>query len=112
MPNSTREQTYRVYVIELEPDVMSKTKFAKANPDRRDDKPCVYVGSTALTPEERFQRHLEGRRACAYVKDFGVRLRPKLYRNVGPFDSRKQAELAEAHLAERLRKRGYGVWSN
>ena len=44
MPNSTKEPIFRVYVIELKPDVMSKTKFAKANPDRRDDKPCVYVG--------------------------------------------------------------------
>lgn len=109
MPNSKKEQTYRVYVIELDPDVMSKTRFAKANPDRREDKPCVYVGSTVLTPEERFQRHLEGRKASKYVTEFGVRLRPKLYRNVGPFELREQAEAAEERLAERLRKRGYGV---
>ena len=43
-------------MIELEPDVMSKTKFVKANPDRRHANPCVYVGSTALPAEERFQR--------------------------------------------------------
>ena len=30
MPNPTNEQTYRVDAIELEPDVMSKSKFAKA----------------------------------------------------------------------------------
>lgn len=112
MPNSKKEQTYRVYVIELKSDVMSKAKFARANPNRREDKPCVYVGSTALTPEERFQQHLEGRKACKYVTEFGVRLRPKLYRNVGPFELREQAEAAEKHLAERLRKRGYGVWWN
>lgn len=112
MPNSTKEPTYRVYVIELEPDVMSKTRFAKANPDRRDDKPCVYVGSTALAPEERFQRHLEGRRACAYVTDFGVRLRPRLYEKIDSFDQREAAEAAEAKLTERLRRKGYAVWSN
>ncbi len=103
---------YRLYVIELKKDVMARGRFAKANPDCRPDKPCIYVGSTALTPEERFERHRKGQKANKYVTEFGVRLRPRLYRNVAPLETRTKAELAEAGLAERLRKRGYAVWSN
>jgi hypothetical protein len=39
-----------------------------------------------------------------------VRLLPRLYRNLQEYDTRKEAEAAEARCATRLRKRGYGVW--
>ena len=45
---------YSVYVIELRREVLEKARFARKNPELRDDKPCVYVGQTARTPEERF----------------------------------------------------------
>jgi len=41
-----------------------------------------------------------------------VRLRPRLYANVGPFEARSEAERAETKLAEKLRRRGFAVWSN
>ena len=46
------------------------------------------------------------------MREFGVRLRPRLYANVGPFETRAEAERAEVALTERLRRRGYAVWSN
>ena len=103
---------YSVYVIELRPEVLEKKAFAGKNAERREDKPCVYVGQTARTPEERFAQHLEGRKSNPFVREFGVRLRRKLYANVGPFETRPEAERAEVALAERLRRRGYAVWSN
>ena len=103
---------YSVYVIELSPDVRSVAKFTKLNPDRREDKPCVYVGQTALTPEKRFAQHRAGYKGNGLVRKFGVRLRPRLYANLGPFEKRADAERAEKSLTERLRKRGYAVWSN
>ena len=103
---------YSVYVIELRSDVMEKRTFAGKNADRREDKPCVYVGQTAKTPEERFAQHLAGMRSSRIVKEYGVRLRPRLYANVGPFETRAESERAEAKLAEKLRRRGYAVWSN
>lgn len=103
---------YNVYVIELRREVLEKARFARKNPELRDDKPCVYVGQTALAPEDRFAQHLEGRKCNPFVREFGVRLRPKLYANVGPFETRAEAERAEVALAERLRRRGYVVWSN
>jgi hypothetical protein len=103
---------YSVYVIELRREVLEKKKVAGKNEARRDDKPCVYVGQTARTPQERFAQHLAGRRSSRIVREFGVRLRPKLYANVGPFETRAEAERAEVAVTERLRRRGYSVWSN
>ena len=101
---------YNVYVIELDEEVLSCPRFLKANPDRRDDKPCVYVGSTALAPEERFEQHLAGYKANRYAFRYGTRLRPRLYRSYQHFERREEAEKAEERLAARLRKRGYAVW--
>ena len=102
---------YRVYVIELSPEVLDRKRVADENAGRREDKPCVYVGQTARTPEERFAQHKSGKRSSRIVREYGVRLRPRLYRNVGPFATRAEAEAAESRLAERLRRRGYVVWS-
>ena len=103
---------YSVYVIELRREVLEKKKVAGRNEARRADKPCVYVGQTARTPEERFAQHLGGARSSRIVHEFGVRLRPRLYANVGPFETRAESEEAETKLAEKLRRRGYAVWSN
>jgi predicted GIY-YIG superfamily endonuclease len=102
---------YRVYVIELSPEVLGKKRVADENADRRADKPCVYVGQTARTPEERFAQHKDGKRSSRIVREYGVKLKPRLYRNVGPFATRAEAESAESRLAEKLRRRGYAVWS-
>jgi hypothetical protein len=66
-----------VYVIELRPEVMERKKVAGKNAERRVDKPCVYVGQTAGTPEERFAQHMGGVRSSRIVREYGVRLRPQ-----------------------------------
>ena len=102
---------YSVYVIALRPEVLRKKKVARENADRREDRPCVYVGQTARTPEERFEQHRVGKRSSRIVREFGVQLKPRLHRNWGPYETRAEAEAAERRLAERLRRRGYAVWS-
>ena len=57
--------THNIYVIELDKEVLEKKKFRDANPDYKEGKPCVYVGMTSKTPEERFQLHKEGYRFLA-----------------------------------------------
>jgi hypothetical protein len=47
-----------------------------------------------------------------FAHKYGLRLRPKLVADRGPYQTRAEAEAAEAALAERLRRRGYAVWSN
>ena len=106
----TTKRAYSVYVIELDPEVLTCRRFREANPDWHDGKPCVYVGSTALTPEERFEQHLAGHKANRYARMYGVRLLPRLYRRWLHYESRELAERAEEQRALSLRRRGYAVW--
>ena len=95
-----RATTYHVYVIELS---RACTK-----------KPCalapVYVGQTAHTPEHRFAQHKAGGKlAAGKPHRYGVRLRYDLMK-IGPFATRKEAELGEKAVAEALTKRGHRVF--
>ena len=110
---------YCVYVVELDKKVLKHKKFRTTNPDYKEGKPCVYVGYTSKTPEIRFQKHKEGARNkkgikifSTYVKNYGLWLKPRLYRSHNPFSSRKEAKNFEVEKARRLRKRGYAVWQN
>jgi hypothetical protein len=51
---------HNVYVVLLNPAVGRLRKVRAGNPNRLSDKPCVYVGMTGLTPEERFANHKAG----------------------------------------------------
>ena len=71
--------------------------------------PCLYVGCTGLSFEERFRRHKNGIQANAYVRDFGIDLMPELFEQYG----RRmwgQAKQLETSLAQQLRALGYAVW--
>lgn len=104
---------HNLYVVELKPQVFSwEHKFLEANLGYIPGlKPCVYVGMTGLTPEERLQEHRNGNHAARFVKKYGVRLLPELYRyfNPMPYDL---ATVMEAELARQLREQGYGVWQH
>jgi predicted GIY-YIG superfamily endonuclease len=91
---------YHVYVIELSDG---------AGPRVSPQKPNVYVGQTVRDPQVRFAQHLTGVKASRVVRRFGVRLRPRLYRNYGPYRSRDEALEGERDLAARLRRRGFTV---
>ena len=43
------------------------------------------------------------------VRNHGIRLRPRLYRNWGPYETREESRAAEARLAGRLRTRRFCV---
>ena len=79
-----------------------------ANPDRRRGKPCVYVGMSGLTPEERFANHKQGIKAAAVVQRSGIRLLPELYAHLNPMPYAAAAQM-ENDLAEDLRREGYTV---
>ena len=74
-------------------------------------KPCVYVGQTALDPEERFRQHKRGYKACRIVKKYGRRLMKKKYQHLNPVPASVAVEREEA-LALRLQRKGYAVWWN
>lgn len=100
-----------IYVIELRKEVLEDRKFAEMNPNYIPGKPCVYVGMTARSPEERFEQHISGYKAARIVKKYGVHLKPRQFRSHNPmtYDEAKKMEVLKAR---RLREKGWGVWQN
>ena len=101
----------RVYVVELDPEVLRERRFRRDNPGWVPGKACLYVGSTALAPQERLRNHLLGHKSNRYVYRYGLRLRPEFYRHYPPM-GRLEAELTERELALELRAEGFAVWFN
>ena len=99
---------HSVYVVLLDPAAGRLRKVQRANPTRLPEKPCVYVGMTGLTPEERFENHKQGIKDSWVVKRFGLQLMPELYEHLNPmpFEAATQMEI---DLAEDLRRSGYTV---
>ena len=96
---------YHVYVVELDPLLCVQLGCLSRN-----GKPPVSVGQSAQPPEVRFPQHKESYKSSKYVRNYGTRLMPRLYRNVGPLATRADALVAEARLAEKLRRMGYCVF--
>lgn len=101
MDDPGSERRFYVYVVELDDAV---------GPRRDPRFPSVYVGQSAVPPEERFRQHKEGYRASRHVRRHGKYLRPRLYRHFNPIATREQAVTLEKELARRLRNRGYTVY--
>ena len=98
-----------VYVIDLKKSVLEDHTFMEKNPLYRQQKPAVYVGQSSKTAQERFQQHMAGVKASKWVKKYGKRVR----NDEGASGlTRKAAEKLERSLTERLRARGWAVWSN
>lgn len=110
---------YHVYVIELSKRVFTEnTKFRTANPQFNGVLECLYVGMTSVDPEQRFRQHRLGELsmkghslASKIVKEYGMYLRPSLYRHMQP-RTRAEALRMEAQLAATLKRQRYAVWYN
>lgn len=99
---------HHVYVVLLDAKAGKDRKVIHCNPKRDKAKPCLYVGMTGLTPEERFANHKSGIKSARIVKKFGIRLLPELYACFNPMPFEAAARM-ECDLAEDLRKDGYTV---
>jgi hypothetical protein len=97
-----------VYVVLLDGGVLKLRKIRATNPHRDEKKPCVYVGMTGLTPEERFVNHKQGLKAARLVRHYGIRLLPELYEVFNPMPFAAAAQM-EKELAADLRAQGYTV---
>jgi hypothetical protein len=105
----TETSRHNVYVVRLDAAVLEVNKFRDANPDYIDGKPCVYVGMTGLTPEERFENHKRGYKATRYVRDNGLYLMRQKFKRLNPM-TWEEASRMEKKLTGRLRRRGSAVW--
>lgn len=107
------KQTYCVYVILLNKEVLNKKRFTARSPEYDPDLAPYYVGMTAHTPEERFAIHLEGGMlSCTYVRKHGIQLEPELYEHLPRFTSREEAKAKEKELAVDLREEGHAAYWN
>ena len=103
-----RADHHHVYVVQLDPAVAGLRRVRAENPERDPAKPCVYVGMTGLTPEERFANHKAGTQDSPLVQRHGIRLLPELYQHLNPMPYEAAAQM-ERDLAEDLRRAGYTV---
>jgi hypothetical protein len=101
-------QHHSVYVVLLDPAAGRLRTVRAANPHRDPKKPCVYVGMTGLSPEERFANHQQGIKSASVVKRYGLRLIPELFEHLNPMPFEAAAQM-EQDLAEDLRRAGYTV---
>ena len=67
---------HNVYVVELSREVLREPKFIRCNRGYDAAKPCVYVGMTGLTPDERLDKHKAGIKSNKFVRLYGLRLLP------------------------------------
>jgi hypothetical protein len=104
-------ETSSVYVIRLEAAVLKNRGFRAANPGYVKGLPCVYVGATGLSPEERFANHKSGHKANWYAQKFGEGLMPELFVHLNPI-THQRALATEIALADELRQEGFAVWQN
>ena len=100
-PKQLPEHHHNVYVVLLAPAVGRVRKVRAENPKRHRKKPCVYVGMTGLTPEERFANYKAGTKAAWVAQRYGLRLL-ELYEHLNPMPS-EAATLTEKDLAVALR---------
>ena len=103
---------YNVYVIELDKEVLKSRKFRNHNPYMNPKLACYYIGQTNHNPNTRFKQHKNGYKANRFVKKYGIRLRPRKFKKYNPIETREEAVILEQRLAEKLRRKGHGVWSN
>ena len=106
-----REGHHNVYVVRLRDDVLKVPSFVAANPQHDGKKPCLYVGMTGLSPEERFQNHKDGYKSSYYPHKYGEELLPAFYKCLNPMQYEAAREM-EYVLANLLRKQGFAVWQN
>jgi hypothetical protein len=104
--------TRNLYVIQLDPFVRKDSKaFREKNPHYKADKHCLYVGTTVITPKERFDQHKAGIKSNRYAKKYGLKLLPELYQNQ-PILTATNYVVEEKSYAEELRCQGHAVWQN
>jgi hypothetical protein len=104
--------TRNVYVIRLDPvGMQNKKRFWKANPGYKKGHDLLYVGTSILTPAERFEQHQEDTNANRYVRDHGVALAEEYFSGL-PKLTANNYEDKEKEYADQLRSQGHAVWQN
>lgn len=92
----------RVYVVRLNDEIGPRKLAALPN---------LYVGRSALPPEDRFFQHKQGiKKGKGYVYRYGEWLMFRLFRNLPTYKYTNDVLRAEKDLALKLESKGYSVW--
>ena len=69
-----KKQTFHhnVYVVLLDDAVGKHPSVLRLNPRRDLSKPCVYVGTTGLEVDHRFENHKNGYKSAWVVRKWGA----------------------------------------
>ena len=125
---------HHLYVMKLDPSILEKRKFRKANPNYVDGQPLYYVGMTKHHPRCRQSQHQNyskegntkwtcycqlrpGRHAYKWLGErpssvvWGHTKGHLRAKPLAPWPDKESAEEAERELAEQLRQDGCGVWA-
>lgn len=100
MPATTNDRRYHLYVVEL---------ADSAGPRRHPDRPSLYVGATAMDPDERLR--LDQRPSAKPkkgVRDHGLRTRPDLVPDP-TLTTWEEAKRRRTALIDELKRAGYTV---
>ena len=111
MKRRAKKLHHRVYCVELHTAVRGDRRFQRQNRYTKPGQTCLYVGSTGLDPEVRYENHLRGHKGCPLVRDHGFRLRPDLFADF-PAMTWADAVATEVAWARELRELGYAVYQH
>ena len=113
----TAKKTNCVYVIELDKKVLEVKNFRKENSQYKKGNPCVYVGQTSKTPEERFNEHKNRKKnkkgwdlSSRFPREFGIKLISE-YTSAPKSYSVSEAKRQEKILTNTLKKKLWAVYS-
>ena len=59
------------------------------------EEPCVYVGMTGLSVEQRFKNHKKGQKLAWVARKYDLRLMPELYGFLNPMPFEMVVQLKE-----------------
>ena len=109
---STPKPHHSVFIVLLDSEVLAKEKkFRDANPNCVPGWPCLYVGQTGKTPEERFEDHKRGYKSNKYAERYGIRLALEFLERANPM-TYEESCAEEERLGTLLRQLGYATWWN
>jgi hypothetical protein len=94
-----------VYVIDLQPDACPARGYCSTECERL----TVYVGESALEPEERLAQHLAGIKSSKWVRRYGIDVNAALT-DRQEYASVAESQAAERALSEELAANGYCVF--
>ena len=105
-----RKPHHNVYVVLLDSEVLAKEKkFRDANPNCVPGWPCLYVGQTGKTPEQRFEDHKRGYKSNKYAEKYGIRLALEFLERANPM-TYEESCAEEKRLGTLLKQLGYATW--